>query len=59
MKDETMDQKLYSEFCKKTDELIKFLNDNFHPHVQIIIGTDRAELVEGLCGYNTGKHIKD
>ena len=41
------------EFKELTDKIIKFLNDNYHPHCKIIITTDSAELVEGIvCSFN-------
>ena len=41
------------EFKELTDKIIKFLNDNYHPHCKIIITTDSAELVEGIvCNFN-------
>ena len=41
------------EFKELTDKIIKFLNDNCHPHCKIIITTDSAELVEGImCNFN-------
>ena len=39
--------------------LIKWLNDNCHPHVTIIIDTTRAELLEGVCAFHTNDYIKD
>ena len=28
--------------------LIKWLNDNCHPHIKVIVDSSRAELVEGI-----------
>ena len=39
--------------------LIKFLNDNFHPHVSIIIDPGSAELKEGICRIVVEDYIKD
>jgi len=44
---------------KVTDPVIKFLNDNYHPHVTLIITNDRAELLEGLMSVRNDDHIKD
>jgi hypothetical protein len=32
--------------------LIEYLNDNYHPHAQIIIGCNSAEIVEGIKCYS-------
>ena len=37
------------EFEEVARPLIKFLNDNCHPHVSVIITTTSAELLEGVC----------
>jgi len=39
--------------------LIKWLNENCHPHVKVIIETDRAELLEGVVNIPTEEFIKD
>lgn len=46
-------------FHEVTDPVIKFLNDNYHPHVTLIITNDRAELLEGLMAVKNDDHIKD
>lgn len=38
--------------------VIEYINNNFHPHVKIIIENDRAEIVEGLINYLTDDYIK-
>jgi len=48
------------EFEQTARPLIKFLNDNCHPHTQIIITPTNAEITEGVC--STGQildYIKD
>ena len=40
--------------------IMKWLNENFHPHVTVIIDPTRAQLVEGRC--STGEitdYVKD
>jgi hypothetical protein len=40
--------------------IMKWLNENFHPHVLVIIDPTRAQLVEGRC--STGDimdYVKD
>ncbi len=39
--------------------MIKFLNNNLHPHTHIVIHSTRAELSEGLCAFVTEDYIKD
>ena len=39
--------------------LIKWLNDNCHPHIKVIVDTNRAELVEGIFAFRTDDYIKD
>ena len=34
------------EFEKISRPLIKFLNDNFHPHVKVVVDCTNAELIE-------------
>ena len=37
------------EFDRLTRHVIKFLCDNCHPHVSVIITPTNAELLEGVC----------
>lgn len=39
--------------------LIKFLNDNFHPHVSITVDNCSSELKEISCRVVTNDYIKD
>jgi hypothetical protein len=39
--------------------IIKWLNDNTHPHTKVIITTDSFELLEGIIGRQTDEFIKD
>jgi len=48
------------EFENLARPVIKFLNDNCHPHVSVIITPTNAELLEGIC--STGEildYVKD
>ncbi len=47
------------EFEKLVRPLIKFLNDNFHPHMTIIVDSTSAELIEGIISFNTKDYLKD
>lgn len=42
-----------------TRPLIKWLNDNYHPHVKLIIDPTSAELLEGCTSFCTVDYIKD
>lgn len=39
--------------------LMKYLADNHHPHVKVIVESDNAELLEGLRTVRTVEFIKD
>lgn len=42
------------------DPLIKYLNDNYHPHIKLIITSTSIELLEEMCAINNiYDHIKD
>jgi hypothetical protein len=47
------------EFEKLARPMIKYLNDNFHPHVHVTIDTTRAELSEGSTAFVTEDYLKD
>lgn len=51
-----MTSKQREEFESLSRPLIKFLNDNCHPHVLVIVTPTKAELTESVC--STGE-IKD
>jgi len=39
--------------------LMKFLSENFHPHVKVIIESDRAEILESSASVINDEFIKD
>lgn len=39
--------------------LVKFLNDNFHPHVMVIVEPDGAEILEASARVKIEEFIKD
>ena len=41
-----------SEFETLTRPLLKFLCENCHPHVSVIVTPTNAELLEGVCLFN-------
>jgi len=47
------------EMLEAAKPLIKWMNDNCHPHTKVIVETDRAELVEGVASVLTQEFIKD
>lgn len=38
------------EFSELSKPLMKFLNNNFHPHITVIVTPTSAELLEESCG---------
>lgn len=54
-----MHEELRSEFEKLAKPLIKFINDNYNPHVSIIVTPTSAELVSGEISVYTEEFIKD
>ncbi len=53
---EAHDENAFLEACKP---LMKYLCENYHPHVTVIINGTRAELVEGLKTAKCEDYIKD
>lgn len=47
------------EFEEISRPVIKFLNDNCHPHVTVIIDNSSAELSEGVCAFGTEDYWLD
>lgn len=47
------------EFETVTRPVIKWLNENCHPHVTATIEPTRAELSEGVCAYPTNDYVRD
>lgn len=39
--------------------LVKFLNENCHPHVKVIVEPDGAEIVEGYARVKIEEFLKD
>ena len=53
------DGKQREEFEKACKPLIKFLNDNCHPHITVVVDCIRAELSEGVCSVIIEDYLKD
>jgi hypothetical protein len=47
------------EFEELGKPLIKFLNDNFHPHVTVVVTPTGIELLEGVCASPVTEFVKD
>ena len=47
------------EFEQATRPLMKWLSDNCHPHVCVIVDCSRAELNEGVVSFVTEDYVKD
>lgn len=54
-----MDNDKRKEFEALAKPLIKFLNDNWHPHTKIIIDSTTAEIVTGEMSIYTEEFLKD
>lgn len=52
-------QKQLQEITEAADPLVKWLNENCHPHVQVVVTPVGAELLEGLLTISIEKHLKD
>lgn len=48
-----------TELERASKPLMKFLAENFHPHVKVIVENDRAELLEGSASVATDEFILD
>jgi hypothetical protein len=48
-----------AELLDAAKPLIKWLNDNCHPHCTAIVGPGDVELTEGICHEKTDEFIKD
>jgi len=53
----TKEQK--EEFEEKVKPVIKWLAENFHPHVTVIVENNRAEILEGSASIVTDEFIPD
>ncbi len=54
-----MEKEKIDEFEVLARPLIKFINDNHHPHTSIIITPTSAEVVSGEYAIHTQDYIKD
>lgn len=54
-----MTEKQRAEFEALTRPLMQWLNTNGHPHMSILVTTDRAEVSEGVCAFATDEYVLD
>jgi hypothetical protein len=54
-----LNEKQIESFNESSKPLIKWLNENCHPHVTIIVTTTDSELSEGICVFRTEEFLKD
>lgn len=45
-------------FKEIVEPVMKWLNENCHPHTSIVIGSDIAELMEGQITHHTEQFLK-
>lgn len=53
-----LDKEKQKELEDAAEPLIKFLCDNFHPYITVIVDYSSAKLFEGVCSIRTDKFIK-
>ena len=47
------------DFEEAAKPLIKWLNENYHPHVAVWVTPTSAELLEGMISFPTMDYVKD
>lgn len=47
------------EFERLVRPLVKWLNDNTHPHASVVITPTSAEVLEGIAVVRTTEYVKD
>ncbi|HHR6028531.1 TPA: hypothetical protein ACS70J_000758 [Providencia alcalifaciens] len=54
-----MTQKHESEFETAVKPLMKYLAENYHPHVKVVVDSSTAEIIEVHNSISTDEFIKD
>ena len=55
-----MNKEKFDELRTAADSLIRYLNDNYHPHVTAIVTPTSVEILEGIMSIpNILEHVKD
>lgn len=52
-------KELHAEFDELARPLMKWLNENYHPHAVAIIAVDSAAVMEGSMSFSTDDYVKD
>ena len=55
----TLNKEQLSELLEASKPLIKWLNENCHPHCSAIVGSIGVRLVEGISSQTTFEFVKD
>lgn len=55
----TITEKKHQEMEEAAKPLIKWMNENLHPHTTIIVETNKIELLEGVAFSNITEFIPD
>jgi len=55
----TLTEQQHKDFEAITRPVIEWLNNNCHPHVSALIDPTGAELLEGVCAYQTNDYVRD
>jgi hypothetical protein len=55
----TLTDQQRQEFQAAAEPLVKWLNENCHPHVAVVVTPASAELTEGICSVVIGQFIED
>lgn len=55
----TMTEDQQREFANLARPLIKWLNENCHPHTHIFIDQTTAEISEGVMSFTSVEYVKD
>lgn len=53
------DKEQKAQFEALVKPLMKFLCENLHPHVVVIVEPTSAEILEGACAFQTEEFLKD
>ena len=54
-----LNEKQIKEFEIVSRPLMKFLSENFHPHVTVIVDYSRSEILEGSVSFVTEDYVLD
>ena len=54
-----MTKKQMDNFKEASRPLMRFLGENFHPHVKVIVEAGSAEILESSAGFCTDDYIPD